>query len=624
MAIADDFTINTTLKTIKHTSGTTIYTVNAFYTYLMDYFDEVGTIRYDIPISAQTPTIYSLINGWFIDENSFKFLKTGAINTPSGGTGWSGEIYILYFDQTGYVEAVGTDIGQTVSNGGETHTGVLLDYDNTLRKWWIRKGTGVFVDSDSVTINSGTGAGTVMSSGGVLTGEMQYSCIFTLGSLVTGTILDVYQNDIQITPWWSSGHIDLLIKVKEAGTMIDSGKLTVLARKYSTLYDHYVIDASSGRNPVPLAVFNDANNQTTEGTVAGYNDITILFGHVSRDLNNGNGYQPYDCEINCAGRTLKQTYEYLKYVCRTGSSDTLNGVNGEYYLGVGDIRLNYISENNGPFEEASLITCSFGGTGYIVSLIDNGTTGTLVIRNVHGVFLDTDAITSGPTTATIGGEPESISLSKQAPFGNFAGGKFFGARGVYLTNMAGSDANNYQLIDSTNTSQIPAISIPITVSGVSDGDRVSVFRATGDNGIVDKNMYMSHASSNINGSSTFVVTTAIESDTPTSGILRVVIRDIDGNITGEKEYPYSSYSVSVFNLEGTLEDTYDDNDTAYVSYIDGVVTGSSVSVNITYSQDRYVVVRVRKKGIVPFTINSQITSSGMSVAAIRTQDSITG
>ena len=43
---------------------------------------------------------------------------------------------------------------------------------------------------------------------------------------------------------------------------------------------------------------------------------------------------------------------------------------------------------------------------------------------------------------------------------------------------------------------------------------------------------------------------------------------------------------------------------------------------VTYVANRYVLTRVRQKGILPFTIKGQVTSSGLTVPAIRTPDTI--
>lgn len=539
MPIASDFTINTTNRTIRHVTGqSTVYTVNALYTYLLDYIDDESTIQYYVPMSAQTPSEYTLINGWFLDDTSTQFLSGGAIQT----SGWNTVVYVLTMSAN--PNTVAGDIGKTVQNGGATHTGVLLDYTTVSPyKWYVRATLSVFT-AEAVTIPTGTGAGTINT---VATGETIWSNIFSLGSLVAGTTLDVYQNDAQITPWWTSGHIDILVKVKESSVEIDSGNLTVLARLYGTLYDHYLIDASTGRNPVPLAAFDDGNNDTASGTVGAYTGITFDFGYYSGDLNNGNGPKPYDVVIDCGGNTILKVYEYLKYITRTGSATTFTGygsIPGEYYTAVGDIRLTYSGLASGPFVEGNLITSSSGGTGYIVSLF--AASSILVIRNVHGTFLNTNTITSGATTATISGVPDTIAASKQAPFGTYAGGQFFAARGVWIFNMHSSDTNKYTLIDSSNTTQSPPASISITINNTVVGDRVSVFKALDTNGTIHSTYLTSDNTANAIGDTTFVIDTGtpIPTDTPASGVLRVV--DQPGQT--DHRYRYASWTGLTFTL----------------------------------------------------------------------------
>jgi hypothetical protein len=72
---------------------------------------------------------------------------------------------------------------------------------------------------------------------------------------------------------------------------------------------------------------------------------------------------------------------------------------------------------------------------------------------------------------------------------------------------------------------------------------------------------------------------------------------------------------------------YTDTDTAYVSFVDKVIpTGDDeASSLIVYTIDIPVIVRVRRSiatKILPFSQESAITSSGMSVSAIRTDDTI--
>lgn len=480
--IASDALVNTTIKIVyDNPSIATIYTVNQLYTYLMDLFSGSTYMQYPIPMTAQTPSEYTLTNAWYLHEDLSNWLKSGAIQS-SGHSGYN--VQMLTVTGGTYNDPVSGDIGKTVV-AGATSIGPLLDYKivsaGVSAKWFVRdtRGTPAQISSaTAMTITSGTGSGN--NSTNSITGECIYSNIFTLGTLVSGTTLDVYQNDAQITPWWSSGQIDIVVMVQEMGVLRDSGNLTVLARKYSTLYDHYLVSAASGRNPVPLAAFNDTNNQTASGTVGAspYTNITITFGYASQDLSNGNGSRPYDVSINCATLTVAQVYEYLKYVTQHDSTSTFFGstglpVNGEFYEAVGDIRFTY-TVGSGSFSQGDKVTDSTtGATGYLTSL--DSTTHTMVLRNTHGTFANTNSITNGTATGTINSVPDSIVQSKQAPFGTFAGGKFFGARGVYIYNMNTNDATKYSLIDSTNTTQNPPTTVSVQLTNVVVGSECIIF-----------------------------------------------------------------------------------------------------------------------------------------------------
>jgi hypothetical protein len=478
---SSDFTVDTTNKLIKYINGSgTIFTVKELYTYVLDYVDEESTIQHQVPMSAQTPSEYKLINGWFIDDASTQKLSGGAITTE-GWTHPTNTTGIRILTLATIADVTDGDIGTAVAGATTGDTGKLLAYDTTLKKLWVRADAAddLFDNaSENITVN-GTLAG-AMGGAVSVTGETIYSNIFTLGTLVTGTTLDVYQNDAQITPWWIAGHIDVLVKVKEASVEIDSGNLTILARLYSTLYDHYVIDASSGRNPVPLAAFADSNNTTAEGTVgaAPYTDLTFNFGSILSDVNGDTTTEPYDVEINCSDNTLEQVYEYLKYVTRSSSAVTFadyGSIPGEFYTAVGDIRFTYTA-GSGTFAEGNaVIDSTSGATGYITSRIASSST--LVIRNTHGTFTNGDSINNGAgVTGTINSVPSSIAQSKQAPFGTFAGGRFFGARGVLLTNVAAVDANSYELIDSTGTTRTPPVTVNLTIN-ITDAEGTAITNA---------------------------------------------------------------------------------------------------------------------------------------------------
>ncbi len=247
MAIASDFTLDYSAKTITHSANSNIYTVQEMYSWLMDLFDDAAQMDDDIPMAAQTPVEFSMENDWALAANCYPFLKGGAVNDKTNDDLWAN--------------------------------------------------------------------------------------VYTLGTIVSGAQIYIIQDSVEITPTWGTDHIDILVKVKASGSPIAAGKLLLMVRDTGSSFDHFEIDVSAGgRNAVPLATAADLNNATADATVATYNDITITFGSVNKDLANGNGSQPYDVVIDCKTRTLAQVYEYLKYVCRHNSASTLNGDAGEEYL----------------------------------------------------------------------------------------------------------------------------------------------------------------------------------------------------------------------------------------------------------------------------------------------------
>ncbi|MCK4620731.1 MAG: hypothetical protein KAT62_00810 [Desulfuromonadales bacterium] len=465
MAIQDDWTLNYTAKTITHSAGTTIYTVLALYSWLMDLFDDASQMDDDVPMAAQTPTEFSLINGWSIPDSSIEdFLKGGALTDTA---------------------------------------------DDTV-----------------------------------------FGNIYTIGSdgVISNITLYVVQNGAVLFTAAAAGHIDKLVKVKNAGTLIDSGMVTVFAREWGYTYDHYEMDMSAGgRQPAPIAVSADSNNTTAVGTVGAYT-ATLAFGSYTEDVDQSGTDENYEAVVDLKSTYgVDDAYEYLKYLTRRGETGLVDGVQGQLYTAA-----------DAAYAEV-----------------------------------------------------------KAAPLGTFAGGKFFGARGLYflLSGRPAAEANKYELIDSDGNTQITEpTSITVQITSLDAADRVLVALASAGDLVTDQ--YATAASGNLTGSSTVTLTSTPAADTPSSGVLR---------ITG-KRYEYSSYSGAVFTLDTTAHPTglEEDNNSAdvYIPWLDKTAGGSTASVGVSYAADRDVIARVRQKGILPFESPGAITSTGLSIAAIRTTDNI--
>jgi hypothetical protein len=151
----------------------------------------------------------------------------------------------------------------------------------------------------------------------------------------------------------------------------------------------------------------------------------------------------------------------------------------------------------------------------------------------------------------------------------------------------------------------------VEVSALISGDKVGVFKLDTPGGDIEKDTYTVSSAT----STTVVMGTAIASDTPAAGYLRV---------EGRGEFTYTSWSGSTFsgvspNPSGAGVTNGDD---AWVPFIDAEATGISINNSFIYSADVPVIVRVRRYGIFPFEIEGTVTSAGLSQAAIRAVDSI--
>lgn len=828
MAIADDFTIDYNAQTIKYTGGFTngipnsIYTVNELYSYLQDTFDEPGQMDDPVPMSAQTPQEYTLLAPWFIDDETFKALYEGAIQT----SGWNrtaaqaGIVQVKYDTYT--AQPVATDIGKAVVHNPDGDSGVLVGYDNTRQVVWIRPdSTAAANNFDSTTgdLEIATGTMDIDQTYAAEDGENIWACIYTLGSLQSDTELYVVQIDdftevaspeyTKLSSWWNadtdftaadgvgSGHIDILVKVQEAGSLIDYGNLIVFARQYSKLYAHYGLTVTGGRTPVPLAMGDDLNNEdghrqlltnaatgswgsSDVGTViqeqadtankaiitsiagttpnftiqyyligtqtdfvstdvledegqtktitvngaptnvgpAADTSITATFGGALADIDQDGTNEYYSCTIDCNSQPLADVYQRLKYLTRRGETTDIDDNAaagmvryGEFYRAVGEY---YIPYDNGsvdnPFTEGEQITGPSNFSCTLVSKHDRGTNeGFLVVRKVRGTLVvdgnQLTGSTSGHTAdvdTNAGADPIAlIAEVPNAPFGTFAGGQMFFARGVVPTNVYSPDASNYQVTTSDGTVVNPPTTVTVQITGLVVNDRGAIFEVDTAGGIDITKDQHGLAAGNNEGNSTVVVDSSIPADTPgkSSG---GVIRCVDVSLGEETRYRYASWTDVTFTLSTGITGTADaggsatqlvdagvdflagdvevgdsiynstatayatvleiidaDNllttalsgatwatgnsyqsnrldrnyngaeDTAYVPLVDGVVPSGLdlLSNTLVYVSDINAIARVRYSSgageILPFEQKGRtVTNAGLTVAAIRTEDTI--
>ena len=444
-------------------------------------------MAFGTPMRAITPVGFNIgqiesndPNAWFIDPESIKHITGGGIQTEGWTyeTGVSKGIFKVSCSSLGTV--VAGDTGFTASNG--TVTGVLLHVDANLNELWIRP-TDNTATHDWSTVSSGTisvnGNSATQDAAGT-TGEVTWTNVFTLGTIVSGTQLYVAQDQVVLDNsedsgsglWFGTGQIDILVSTTFQDVLLDEGFITVYARLENNLFDNFITDASAGgRTPVPLTTGDDLNNETT-GVISANGIVISYAGPYAVDVDADLTDEDYSIELNCANNPLSYVYEYVKYINRRTSTTQLNGLDGEQYIGI-DLRLDYTSETGTVNIGDEVTGGTSGATGFITNKNTPGLYATL--NNSQGTFVTGETVSIGGNDLVNLTTVTAITPFKASPLGTFAGGRYFGAPGMYLLNVPGADLNNYQVIaDDGATFQEP-IQVTFSLTGIVTDSEVRIY-----------------------------------------------------------------------------------------------------------------------------------------------------
>jgi hypothetical protein len=264
MPIASDFSV-TALGDVRHTSGTTVYSVLALHAWLQDLADDSASGGDDLlDILAPNPS---------------------KLDGPRDA-------------------AVASRLNLLTSGS------VIFNLDDTAAQ---------FINFGSVKQSSAA---------------TQYSGLKTIGGIVAASPVYVVQNNAKITSFWANGHIQILVKVKTGGSLIDSGNVTAYSRKWQQTYSHFDVNlAAGGESNAALSTAVDANVVLSTGAAAALSaKVTVTFGDTTQDLGNGNGSKLYKGTIALTGGcTLQECYQHLQYLTYESTPGSLNSIPGWRY-----------------------------------------------------------------------------------------------------------------------------------------------------------------------------------------------------------------------------------------------------------------------------------------------------
>lgn len=625
---------------------------NALYTFLQDTFDEVSALDDEVPMSAQVALQqFTLTNSWKIPDLSYRFLESGSIQDSSLDNIWTN------YQTLGSVEGIGNTAYAAITPLPQLY---IEQNSSAISPWWYYGHIDVLlkVKTNTNPTTTANADGVLIDSGTVTVYCRNYT--HTYDHFSTTTIAGVAPIPLATTADLNNqtGTHSLNYQTESGGPFIDSEEIYVSA------------------TPTKRGIITSLTDNGTTGTIEYILTGTVQFADTDTILGS---YSACSAAVNGTPTSLVAGYGTkiviatiegtLTHGAVTGTfiegeqvSQAVSGAQGIMMADTGSVMS--LGNVTGTFDNTNIITgATSTATATSSSTLSTATTINRDIADGNGpqaykavVYLDRDQgdgvgdtlarmyewlkyrtrslettgeppynLLGGPGTSLAGSQgrlytaiDSSYSVIKASPFGTFAGGTFFGARGIFVQDMAIADVTSFQLIDAANVTRYPPITVTITVNGLVAGDRVSVFRATGSGENIHKTYLTSHATSNVTASTTFTVNETIPSDTPSSGYIRLVqtTRGV------EQRIQFNSWSGSAFTLNSAHAGGYESGDSAYVPYIDTTASGSSVSVSVIYVADRYLLTRVRITGIVPYSISGQLINTGYSTTAIRDIDEI--
>jgi hypothetical protein len=410
-----------------------------------------------------------------------------------------------------------------------------------------------------------------------------------------------------------------MIKVRTSGADIDGRRIICQTREWGKTYSEFKVNGTGrGINVVPLTYATDLNNATAEGTVATWTTISnTTVGYNGIDVNNDTVDEYFYSEWNKDTYSINQFYERMKYLTRRGTAETLYGINGELFRGITH-EVNLTTPRTGTFNAYEEVTWS-GGKGRMYAINSPTTATKMWIQVISGVAPTTTQTITGTTssaTATASGSPIERTLS--FPFcGVSTGASIIGSYGfgIEALDLSASD----KVFDLTNTLYQAPNYVTFTVGGLVSGeDYVLVAPATG--AALNYSQLTLQTSLSGGTETAVVVTTAIPSDTPGTGTIRVQL-----NSGKYRKLSYTSWTGSTFTIPSTdfTGDPATQPKNVFISYIDTLADATSEAYTCVYSSDRSLFIRVRDGGGTPiktFETTGTLGSAGGSATAVRTSD----
>jgi hypothetical protein len=412
-----------------------------------------------------------------------------------------------------------------------------------------------------------------------------------------------------------------LVQTRSAGTDIDGRRILGTQRVLGTTYTEFFIGGGTnrGNNTLALTANPDGNNQTIAGTIAGWTSIVNdNEGYTDIDADGSGNPQYFYSNWELGTQSINDLYERGKWIQREGSTETIYGLNGDLFRGI--THEITVDTPTGTMVEPELLTFTNGEAQLLA--IDSTTVGTKIwIQMLKGTPPADEDVLTGAGGGTVTVNVTVTNITVPSTFIGTSTGSAINP-GAYGVGIGADDLTVSDLmVDLTGTNRQPPNNVQFAVSNLVSGDRVLVGPESG--GVLQL------AQDTLNGALTsatttaVVMTTAIPSDTPSSGTIR--IENDEGRYV---RIPYSSYTGSTYTIpsydfSGTgANDSCASGNNVFISYIDIETASTSETFTSVYNTDRALFIRVRNSTIPIKTFESTGTlgSSGGSATTGRIAD----
>lgn len=174
-------------------------------------------------------------------------------------------------------------------------------------------------------------------------GDDQYSGLYVVGVVASGTEPMIIQDNKVLAPYWGEGInpdapenviMKIMVKSRSNGANINNKKIRIMSREFGDKYAEF--DVTLGLANATGAIFSsaDLNNETVEATVEGWTSIVNTEGWQELDIDGtGSAGQEYYSQWDKGSQSLNDVYERTKWIQKRATyADENNVETGDDYI----------------------------------------------------------------------------------------------------------------------------------------------------------------------------------------------------------------------------------------------------------------------------------------------------